>query len=369
MTKFVCTTKQVADPAGSASLTTLVLLALLTSSLFYLGSCKKSESNAKSSTVGASAALSVGKMDELPACGAANNNQMAYVASDSGFVVCKDGKWVGATVKVANSATETIDLPADANCPFGAKKIRIGFVAAGETKPGKDATEIVVCNSPKDAGLGAVLTESMALYKKYRRSVYRLGVQCSTGSSWTASAFRCSATEACTNFHAVDRSQCGTGAISRLTLEVVKDENDTTATIFFNSTAPSVKAHTTKDVAKIVVNSFPANSEIVPVMTKEETKLETLSPILSLSFPLGFEELYTDVGNVNVNAIKTCPTPMSCPGAYDFGTNNNTDHGSSGSPLIEVRSGKVVGVTSAGTDDVNANFTWALYGWRFHDIP
>ncbi len=355
---------------GFASLSSLLLVALVATLLLLLGSCKKSGGSSQNQSAGkAFPAISAGKMEELPACTAGNVNQMAYVADESSFVVCKDNKWMTATVRVAGSTTETIELPPDEQCPYGAKKIRVGYVPAGETKPAQDATEIVVCNgAPGTDSLGPVFSEAMQLYKKYRRSIYRLAVQCTSGMAWTASAFRCSETQVCTNFHAVDKSQCGFGSFSRLTLEAVKDENDTTATIFFTTNSPQIKAHTTKDVAKVVGGNFPANSIVVPIMAKDATKLDTLSPILSLSFPLGFEELYTDVGNVNVNAIKTCPTPTSCPGAYDFGTNNNTDHGSSGSPLMEIRSGKVVGVTTAGTDNVNANFTWALYGWHFNEI-
>ena len=96
---------------------------------------------------------------------------------------------------------------------------------------------------------------------------------------------------------------------------------------------------------------------------------------LSMSFPLGLQDLYVDIGAVNTAYIGECNNQggvagYGCPrDLYDFSTTNDTDHGSSGSPLFDLKSGKVVGVTTGGTDGENANFTWAVDAYRFGTVP
>ena len=91
-------------------------------------------------------------------------------------------------------------------------------------------------------------------------------------------------------------------------------------------------------------------------------------PVLSMSFALGLEDLYTDVGYVKTNVLEDCATGYCPRDGLDFATSNDTDHGSSGSPLVNVQTGAVVGVTTAGTDEENANFTWAIDAALFGDF-
>ena len=95
-----------------------------------------------------------------------------------------------------------------------------------------------------------------------------------------------------------------------------------------------------------------------------------------MSFPLGLQDLYVDMGTVNTPYIGECDRQGGMSGKYDcprdtldFSTTNDTDHGSSGSPLFDIKTGKVIGVTSAGTDGENANYTWAIDAFRFGTVP
>jgi hypothetical protein len=92
-----------------------------------------------------------------------------------------------------------------------------------------------------------------------------------------------------------------------------------------------------------------------------------------MSFPLAFQDLYTDVGQVNSPDVNDCDgeakEDYGCPAqSYDFSTTNDTDHGSSGSPIFNVVTGEVVGVASAGTNKENANFTWSIYASQLNDF-
>jgi hypothetical protein len=110
----------------------------------------------------------------------------------------------------------------------------------------------------------------------------------------------------------------------------------------------------------------------LPISKDNYKKNATLfRQLLSLSFPLGFHDLYVGTGQVILEDVTHCTDtpPYYCPGGtYDFGTSNDTDKGSSGSPLIDLESGDVIGVTSAGTIEANANYTWAIDASRYKDI-
>jgi S1-C subfamily serine protease len=130
------------------------------------------------------------------------------------------------------------------------------------------------------------------------------------------------------------------------------------------------QAHPTRDLAKIrkpeqstlkAEGSIPNSLPFQLSQTPHVESVKTLSWILNMGFPLGFTDLYTDLGRVNSNSLATCGA-SSYPclnGKFDFSTTNDTDHGSSGSPLLSM-DGKVIGVVAAGTDEENVNFTWAI---------
>jgi S1-C subfamily serine protease len=103
----------------------------------------------------------------------------------------------------------------------------------------------------------------------------------------------------------------------------------------------------------------------IPVSISTSTNdLLTGSWNLSMSFPLAFEDLYTSLGQITSNYIGDCHggSAYGCNGLYyDFATSNSTtDHGSSGSPIFDLETGKVIGVVTAGVDGENANITWVI---------
>jgi S1-C subfamily serine protease len=131
-----------------------------------------------------------------------------------------------------------------------------------------------------------------------------------------------------------------------------------------------IKEHPSRDLAKV---QAPASSEspavgeipdapVLPVATSPFTETaKTLSWVMTMGFPLGFTELYTDLGRVNSNTLSSCQaTDNECLRTQlDFSTTNDTDRGSSGSPLMDL-DGRVIGVVSAGTNGQNVNFTYAI---------
>jgi hypothetical protein len=232
-----------------------------------------------------------------------------------------------------------------------------------------------------------VSTEQTAtqLYEKHRRAVFRVSVACkvvnpacediSPYTGGAGSAFLCAAGKICTNKHVLQCKPSGNQVceytIASMSLHAIAADKDSAAGVdrklgepFFKVDAPTITYHPTRDLATVSINNVPAG--ISPLELASETydkMVKTLDPILSLSFPLGFSDLYTDLGSVNTADIRQCDAnkKYGCAGtAYDFSTTNDTDHGSSGSPLIHVKSGKVVGVTTGGTINENANYTWAV---------
>jgi hypothetical protein len=291
---------------------------------------------------------------DLPDCDEGRDGALVYVSATRSFRACSDGEW------------SEIDLKGE------------------KGEPGEKG----------EAGSGASETvAAIELYKKYRTSIFRVTLSCTRTTPVIAecqdrpatatllgSAFLCGAGEVCTNQHVALCPECFT--LAELQLQGVEGSSDSVnsdgapATPFFKTTSGAAfKLHQSYDLVKIPVDTPPAGAEPIPLATEAfTTSVETLDPILSLSFALGFQDLYVDVGYVNTKDIGECSdeggtSGYGCPSKlYDFSTSNDTDHGSSGSPLIDVASGKVVGVTTAGTEGENANFTWAIDASRFKDI-
>lgn len=296
----------------------------------------------------------VESQSDLPDCDSDHEGALVYVSESRSFRACSGGEW------------SVIDLKGD------------------KGEPGEKG----------EAGSGASETvAAIELYKKYRTSVFRLTLSCTRTTpviaecqdrpptaSLLGSAFLCGEREVCTNQHVALCPDCYT--LAELQLQGIEGNADSVnsdggpATPFFKTTSGATfKSHASYDLVKIPVDTPPAGAEPIPLATEAFTSsVETLDPILSLSFALGFQDLYVDVGYVNTRDIGECneeggTSGYGCPSKlYDFSTSNDTDHGSSGSPLIDVASGMVVGVTTAGTEGENANFTWAIDASRFNDI-
>lgn len=282
----------------------------------------------------------------LPACDDTREGVLAYVTSTANFRTCSAGTWTVIELK-------------------GEKGDK------GDSGTGGIAG--------KDAGDTNI---AINLYKKYKYSIFRVELNCKkqVGApsscdskpptvGFFGSAFLCGDKSVCTNGHVVSCQTCY--EMDSLGLQAVEGASDsvnsdgTPATPFFTmSSNATIKLHLTEDLARFPIPANPPNAIPLTLSSKvAKGSVTPLQPMLSISFPLGFQDLYVDVGNVNTPVLGQCNNAdkYECPSDYyDFSTTNDTDHGSSGSPLLDIATGEVVGVTSAGTEGENANYTWAI---------
>jgi len=277
--------------------------------------------------------MSVASVDALPACTDALVGRIVYVVSEEGFRIC-DGTGVASEVRQWRQAA----------------------VSAEDT-----------------------WQKGFGLHQKYHNGIIRIAVQCEdvVGSRTTSlgSGFHCAQGVVCTSSHVLN---CPTDStIARINLHRVTGSGDSIAdaatdmpppfySVLDNASAVAqITRHPTRDLAKLKLISDDPKVAAMPVLswsTRQFTEtIKTLSYVLSMSFPLGFTDLYTHLGAVNASSIGECDNSTNgcLRGKYDFSTTNDTDHGSSGSPLLNLN-GQVIGIVSGGTNENNANYTWAI---------
>lgn len=300
--------------------------------------------------------MSVPDLSALPPCDTGQANRIVYVVAEKGFRMCEkdrpDGEWSVVTV---GGGTTVSPPPAPSPLP----------------SPSAEDT----------------YQKAFALYGKYRASVMRTFLTCSSGSGSTSkeysqgTAFMCGPQTLCTNLHVVT---CPTKGYVPAQLEVHRlgGERDSVTNPDAGGELPApvlivngasigdwIVEHPSRDLAKI---RAPASSEtvttvpdapVIPVATRPYTETaKTLSWVLTMGFPLGFTELYTDLGRVNSNTYPVCSPDgdIDClKRKLDFSTSNDTDFGSSGSPLLNL-DGEVIGIVTAGLVGKSANFTYAI---------
>lgn len=297
----------------------------------------------------------------LPECNDAYEQQIAYVSSSKKLYACASGSW------------SALDLKGE------------------KGDKGDPGTQGAV-GTDGAAGPNQDLATAITLYQSYRASIFRVVFTANRISNappactdsavaLLGTAFLCGDKRVCTNQHVVTPPDAcfefGSLQLQKVEGEVDSVNSDGSAAAPFATITEdsAVTRHATLDLAVISINNNPSGAEPLPMsQSPAATAVTALAPILSLSFPLGLQDLYVDLGHVNAAYIGECDSQggtsgYGCPGAaYDFSTTNDTDHGSSGSPLIDVRSGKVVGVTTAGTEGENANFTWATDAVHYADL-
>ena len=346
---------------GKTQILKLLALAVVIQSI---GGCREfAKTKTESRRQGADASLNMSFASEkdLPICSTDRIGQIAFLVDEKTFRVCENDGW------------KPIDLRGEKG-DQGA----VGTSGADAPDPTKGA---------------------LKLHETYRRSIFRVELTCSyetdeendckvkTGSAastetadkkFLGSAFLCEKTKACTNKHVVICPKCYKTKV--LTLQSVFADTDSIRSgnkvikPFFKDQEPAVHFHATKDLAKIDLGKIPEGAVPLKVSSKSSRgNLKPLQSLLSMSFTLGLQDLYTDLGAVNTRAINECNSASGskygCPAEnYDFATSNDTDHGSSGSPLIDIDTGTVLGVTAAGTMGENANFTWAIDASQLHLI-
>lgn len=229
-------------------------------------------------------------------------------------------------------------------------------------------------------GYQDIYNKTKAIYSTYRRSVYRIVVQCNATAVSFASGFKVSETQVATNKH-VTNYVCPSGQVKRFLIQAVYSNLDTleartglygNGDCYSSDIASKVCIFSSSfvtssdyDLAKINIPSGSLVGAPVSLLSSNESYdlIKTGRWTVSMSFPLGFEDLYTLLGQISVNYIGDCHGGSSygCPGlSYDFASTNDTDHGSSGSPIFDLDTGKVIGVTTAGTNGENMNTTWVI---------
>lgn len=285
---------------------------------------------------------------ELPACNNLNDGVLAYVADVRSLLACSKGNWAAVELKTNDEKVESRSVE---------------------------------------------MKSAMALYNEYRKSIFRVTLQCNLSQPAIGScaskqnraillgtAFLCANNTLCSNRHVVFCPDCY--SFDQVKIQATKGPTDSInadgqpAEPFLTaSSTTGFVPHPNLDLVKIPTTAVPREAKPLPISSEPmETSLQALDPILAMSFPLGLQDLYIDVAYVNTKYIGECDAQggtsgYGCPSKdYDFSTSNDTDHGSSGSPLIHITSGKVVGVTAAGTEGENANFTWAIDAFRLNEI-
>ena len=324
----------------------VVALALTSCSVFEKDDDKKSGGGGAN----ISGTLSVTTEDEvsLPPCDASRQGVLAYVIGSKSFFTCTENAWLKVEIEGTQGA------------------------------PGPQG----------DPGVEQVLPSDQAfqLYEQYRRGVFRLNVACTKidpectdekiYNGGFGTGFACAPGKICTNKHVLlckppseftCEYQLSSVAVFQLpgTGDGLVGADGKELPAVQTLEGPAVNYSGSRDLAVITAAAFAEGTPILPLPEQDfKANLRVLDPILSLSFPLGFSDLYTDLGAVNTPDLRQCPEKKSkygCIGSfYDFATTNDTDKGSSGSPLFNVRTGQVIGITSGGTVSENANYTWAI---------
>jgi hypothetical protein len=379
--------------------------------VFSCGDMKKNENKAGAGGAVAQApfAMTVASESELPTCDETLQNQLAFSVEGEKFLLCKEGAWtvvLDPSESIAGLKKPLIEVK---DLGLGCKELSTGNDTDSDgilTESDENYTKQILCSND---GKGPA-QQAFEVYQTYRRSIFRFNVTCSYATGLPASrssagsGFRCGENKICTAGHVLtcyDPQNDRDGTLSNVSVRFVNtgSDSDSTANVLVSENSPTVaKASACSDLkfvyynpsamehcvdlSQLIVNPAIFDDDM-PVMTLTSQKPSAqcaseaagcvpfpaaLTPVLSMSFPLGFEELYSDLGSVNSNNIKDCGTSGFECRWLDFSTNNVTDGGSSGSPLIDVASGEVIGVLVSGTTpNENANYSWAIGAWMYGD--
>ncbi len=267
---------------------------------------------------------------ELPACDHTKEGLIAYITSTLSLKVCHLNIWGDVLNK-------------------GEK----GDTGANGTN-GSDAT-----------ALGDKFRD---VFKKYRSSIVKITMECSRKASagygtnkYYGSGFICAQDTICTNKHVLSCTDpTEETAVKSVTAEALKTDDAnyiqngfrtspsrwTSDTIFISYSNPDlfIRRNPYADAAKIVASGMNVmhpreilNPDVTPEINiyGDFETIPILTPVLSMSFPLGFDDLYSDIGAINAKNLEdTGDGGHGDVSLYDFSTTNDTDHGSSGSPLI-----------------------------------
>ena len=137
-------------------------------------------------------------------------------------------------------------------------------------------------------------------------------------------------------------------------------------------TYPTLLYDAVHDVAMIPIHGTTLEAtESLPIATESySSQIDSLQPTLSMYFNEGLTDLFSSLGNVLSNFVGTCNDSWGCIyNEFDFTTSNDVGSGASGSPIINVRTGEVIGLTVASPSLViKPNWTFATSSRWLEDL-
>ena len=234
-----------------------------------------------------------------------------------------------------------------------------------------------------------VFAEALSIHTSKRKSVFRLGVYCEYDTdadnifgdnintatdpqyyrgSHSGTGFLISGDKIATNNHVAGDDSCDyvpgwKGRVFAITAEAVNNSTDSVSStdkiVIYRSDMNKTE-HSTYDLAKLSVpSSFSVGK--IPFEIDSTNDESILTPTLSMSFPLGISDMITNIGEIVTDDVATFT-------GYDFMTSNDTDGGSSGSPIINIITGKVIGLVTAGFTGVSMNPSIAIHASRLNEF-
>lgn len=240
-----------------------------------------------------------------------------------------------------------------------------------------------------------VFADALAIHTAKRQSVFKLTVWCnfdingdnnygdnfiyngntvSNYEAHTGSGFLIENRKVATNKHVLSDDACDQtvagakweGRIYKIQVQSVSSWRDevglgTTYSETIYRSNMDLYHHSNKDLAKLSVSAtFVGNKQPFEIETQNE---DILTPTLSMSFPLGLDDMITNIGEV----INDSASDFT---GYDFLTSNDTDSGSSGSPIIDINTGKVIGIITAGfnNSEIVMNPSIIIHADRLNDF-
>ena len=238
-----------------------------------------------------------------------------------------------------------------------------------------------------------VFSEALAIHTSKRKSVFRLGIYCEFDTdgdgtygdtfqnngvdvtyykSHSGTGFLIPNNKIATNKHVASDDACDyefsdgskwEGQIYAIELQGVNSTSDNlTGGYGYAMTRPyiTLTSHSSYDLTKFSVpTSVSVGRTAFEIDSTNDENV--LTPTLSMSFPLGISDMITNIGEIVTDDV-------SVFSGYDIMTSNDTDGGSSGSPIIDITTGKVIGLVTAGFADANMNPSIVIHASRLNDF-
>ena len=124
---------------------------------------------------------------------------------------------------------------------------------------------------------------------------------------------------------------------------------------------PNISHHPIYDLTKIRIDDTEFLAFRTPFQIDNTIAVETLTPTLSMSYPLGITDLMSNIGGISSNGVTYF-------NGYDFYTSNDTDRGSSGSPIVNIDTGKAIGLVTAGFANSIMNPAIVIHAARLNEF-